>query len=312
MTGSNGFNIGDLVGLSEPLTKLIEVVSCGLGKIYEPTNIRRTAKAKADEIKLISDALVQNNMLPTNYSNGDISIDTTNSEELFKRAGERMIYQEILKQQNIDSVINTAFDELENTDEVSEDPVDKDWITRFMNSIEDISNEYMQEIWGKLLAGEIKQPNTFSLRTLEKLKNLTQHEAVLFKKVSEIALIDGNTSHIYRGGDLLDSVGINYDDLLVMEECGLITTAELTYSINVKPNFKITLSNEERFASFYNTSESSKIIEIPVYKITYSGTQLLKVIQSNPDNDFFISCIGELGMKNSQDFSINIYPITGL
>ena len=31
--------IKDLVGLSQPLTKLVEVVSQGIGTVYEPTHI---------------------------------------------------------------------------------------------------------------------------------------------------------------------------------------------------------------------------------------------------------------------------------
>lgn len=311
LTDSNGFIIGDLAGLSKPLTKLIEVVSSGVGKVYEPTNIRRTAKAKADEIKLISDALVQNSMLPTNYSNGDISIDITNSEELFKRAGERLVYQEMLKQQNIDSVISTAYVELENTDEVSKEPVDKDWIIRFMNSIEDISNEHMQEIWGKLLAGEIKQPNTFNLRTLEKLKNLTQHEALLFKKVSEIAVLAGNNPYIFRDDNILNNRGLKLNDLLNLEECGLLSAQHLSYTIDVNPDSYSILNNKERIAIFYNKKQNSKNINIPIYKFTNSGSQLFKVIQSTSDNDCFISCIKKIGV-GLEDILIKIHPISSI
>lgn len=311
MSGSNGFNVGDLVGLSEPLKKLIEVVSSGIGKVYEPTNIRRTAKAKADEIKLISDALIQNNMLPTNYSNGDISIDITDSEELLKRAGERMVYQEMLKQQNIDSVISTAYTELENTNEVSENPVDKDWIIRFMNSIEDISNEHMQEIWGKLLAGEIKQPNTFNLRTLEMLKNLTQHEAGLFKKIADLAIYRIVSSSIYCDDDLLESRGLDFSDLLQLEECGLISTQKLTHTFIVDANADSYLHNKECIAIFSNSTQSPITISVPVYKITNSGTQLLKVVQSTADNEFFITCVRKL-QSESKDISISIHPINNI
>ena len=48
MSDLKGLEISDIFGLSEPLTKLVETVSCGVGKLYEPTHIRRLAKAKAE------------------------------------------------------------------------------------------------------------------------------------------------------------------------------------------------------------------------------------------------------------------------
>jgi len=52
-----------------------------------------------------------------------------------------------------------------------------DWFVRFFEDAGNISDEKMQEIWAKVLAGEIKQPGSFSLRTLEVLRNLSSDEA---------------------------------------------------------------------------------------------------------------------------------------
>ena len=64
--------------------------------------------------------------------------------------------------------------------------MDKDWFTRYFNIVQDISNEDIQDLWAKLLAGEIKQPGSFSYRTLETLKNMTTDEAELFTKIRDI------------------------------------------------------------------------------------------------------------------------------
>lgn len=44
----NGFSLIDQKGLSEPVTKLVDTVSSGVGILYEPTRIRRKARAEAD------------------------------------------------------------------------------------------------------------------------------------------------------------------------------------------------------------------------------------------------------------------------
>ena len=60
MSDVTGLQVSDILGLSEPLTKLIETVSTGMGMLYEPIHLKRRAKAKAEEIKLISDAIIAN------------------------------------------------------------------------------------------------------------------------------------------------------------------------------------------------------------------------------------------------------------
>ena len=50
------FEAKDLIGLSQPLTKLVEVVSSGLGTLYRPREMRSVADAKAYEIKALARA----------------------------------------------------------------------------------------------------------------------------------------------------------------------------------------------------------------------------------------------------------------
>src|ERR1700738_406886 len=43
-----------------------------------------------------------------------------------------------------------------------------------------MANPYLQELWGKVLAGEIEQPGSYSLRALDVLSAMTQKEAERF------------------------------------------------------------------------------------------------------------------------------------
>ena len=44
--------IKDLAGLSQPLTKLVEVVAQGLGTVYEPIHIKEWQKLEQWKLKL--------------------------------------------------------------------------------------------------------------------------------------------------------------------------------------------------------------------------------------------------------------------
>jgi hypothetical protein len=51
-----GFEVKDLAGLAQPLTKLIEVVSDAIGSAYRPKAVEREADAKAYEFKALARA----------------------------------------------------------------------------------------------------------------------------------------------------------------------------------------------------------------------------------------------------------------
>jgi hypothetical protein len=72
-------DITDLAGLSEPLKRLIEVVSSGIGNVSKPYLIRKTSEAKAFEIKTISKAIAESQKLlgDIEYNDGKIKITPT-------------------------------------------------------------------------------------------------------------------------------------------------------------------------------------------------------------------------------------------
>ena len=102
MSDVSGIEISDVLGLSNPITKLIETVSAGVGKVYEPVHVGRMAKARAKEIELISSAMGENLALPTVYQAGNVTIDASSDiNELCRRVQGRLLFQEMKKQQNM-------------------------------------------------------------------------------------------------------------------------------------------------------------------------------------------------------------------
>ena len=83
----------------------------------------------------------------TTYENGDVALFTEDFQRLMQLTQNRMALQEITRQQNIESVVDKAYDLLENENEVTDEPVDQDWTRRFFNITGDISNSEMQEVW---------------------------------------------------------------------------------------------------------------------------------------------------------------------
>lgn len=279
--------IKDLAGLSQPLTKFVEVVSQGIGTLYEPTHIKRMAKSRAKEIKTISSAINDSN-LPIQYSNGPVGIDTS-TKEFMERTERRMLFLEAKKQKNIEDIIAGAYENLENEPKVSEEPLQEEWINRFFNIVGEVSSDELKVIWSKILSEEIKQPGKCSIRTLENLRNISREEAEVFKKISNYIIEYRNVYYLPNEDELLKSININYGEILKLSEAQMINSsamvsATLTFDENTKENYLI-----------YNNyivickKENKSVENLSAFNLTETGINIFKILSTNFDKDYFES-----------------------
>lgn len=263
----------------KPLEKLIDVISKGIGTIYKPRAIRKEAEAKAYEIEIIERAKAKA------LSEGKlIEADTIDKIQ------ERVIYKETRRQENIENVTQIAAQQLSQEESVSDEPVDDDWTTRFFNIIEDISNEEMQVLWGRILAGEIKQPKSYSLRTLDVLKNLTFEEANIFTKFAQIKLTAGDTNMIYNqdnGAFLESEFGITFKDRLLLTELGFIASENnLEFSFFSTQAMKINFIEYGKKGIFLKREANTPKQAISVLVFTKIGVELSKLIEQTTNENY--------------------------
>jgi hypothetical protein len=289
--------IKDLAGFSQPMTKLIEVCSSGLGKVCEPYLIKKRANAKAYELEIITKALSDNKSLiglaNTTYDSGNIEIVVNKDKQIDdslqlmqKEILEKQYYQEFKKQGNINNTINFTMNELENETKVSDEKVDEDWITRFFNTVENINNEQMQHLWAKILAGEIKQPNTYSLRTLDLLKNLSFKEAELFSKIGELALISQNNTFILSDKTILEKCNISFTDLILLQDLDLIHSKELEFSFpKQEKNLLAHIIYGNEVIQLESNQDTPKI-PLRIYLFTTIGKELLELVNPSINMDY--------------------------
>lgn len=288
--------IKDLAGLSEPLKKLVETIFNGIGKIFESRYIKSIAKAesfkrdlelkdKLKEINEISNVLKDKEIVNVNYNTDSLSLD---NKPLLERTYNRLLHQEMERTNNIDNIVIKVIEKLKDEEKVSDDPVNKDWTKRFFNIAQDISDEYMQELWSRILAGEIKQPNSFSLRTLETLKNMTTYEAELFTKVAKLLFIGANNNVcLFKNIDLMAQEDIYYKDILKFMEIGLINNSEQTQLGIDIDKLSIGFFNKNYVFELKFINIQPKYFGINVYIISEIGKDILKLIDDKYSNDNF-------------------------
>ena len=218
-------DIKDLAGLSQPIVKLIDVVSSAIGRQYRPRAIRTEADARAYELKAIAkakaEATAETSAIEHHSKLQRISELSLSDPELAERLRQRLLVREIEGQQNLEAILDSACRALPPT--VSPEPVGSDWRRRFFLEAENICDADLQVLWGKVLAGELTAPGSFALRTIETMRNLSRAEAEVFRIACSLAMSAGWIAAL--GPNLLTCLkpfGLTYDDILVLGDAGLV------------------------------------------------------------------------------------------
>ncbi|WP_020004774.1 DUF2806 domain-containing protein [Brachyspira innocens] len=300
---------------SKVIEKLIDTINSSIGEWLKPMQMKRIADAKSYEsksetdskiyeIEKISEIISKNQLSSINYDNNGIKISNEHLL-LVENTITRLIKQELSRTSNIQNVIDKTYDILKDEEDVSDKPVTKDWTFKFFRAIEDVSDEKMQDLWAKLLAGEIKQPGSFSYRTLETLKNMTSDEAELFTKVAKSLFLGSlNSSCLFKNIDLIAKEGIYYKDILKFMEIGLISSSEES-QLKIDDNkLSIALFNKNYVfeAKLVNNVET-RYFHISIYLISEIGKDILKLIDDKYSNDEFF----KNNIKEIRDNIKNIY-----
>lgn len=215
----------------------------------------------------------------------------------------KMTYTEYYKANNFLKVTQLADKEFNKEKSDFQDNIsyDFDWFIRFYESVGNISNSTLQNFWAKLLADEIKHPTSYSFQTLDILKNLNHKDAILFTKINSHCITISQNIFLPNYITYLDAASITYNDIMHLDELGLINSNSLlALNVPLTPEKKVICNNN----SLLITIDSLKLSEIQItqYPLTSSGSQLSKMLSTMPSNEDIISFAKEL----MEDTNINI------
>lgn len=196
---------------SQTSTKILDTFCRGLDMTFESLNKFLNSKTEAKRYLSMEKAKV------------DAEVYCRKKLDPYKELlNERIIAREARRQQNISDIARTAYNELKSVSSISSKPVNDIWAIRFVNDAEDISDESLKVIWGKILAGEIKSPGSYSLRALQILKNLSKEEALLFAKACRMAIGYGEYCIVGNRHETNTGLGLSFDEANLLMEEGLL------------------------------------------------------------------------------------------
>lgn len=215
--------------------------------------------------------------------------------------------QRILREQiNLDMIAQRTAVEIwdavdANSQEGSIGEIDEDWLNTFEAEGRLKNSEEMHVLFGRILAGEIKRPGSFSTRAIRILGSLDQGIAKHFVTLCSISISQLNDSRVPSlGGDAGDNAlrdyGLGFDILNMLNEHGLIISSynswvEMT-PFRTLPGLGqqavcIPFSHQGQYWSLMPTSNDVKSVldnKIRVHGVvlTQVGRELSRIVEVTP------------------------------
>lgn len=244
------------------------------------------------------------------------------TEELLKTG--RLSYVELYKCNNFFKIAKRA-DEMiltcqENSSDAGQDENEEqgkfsfDWLMRFFDAVGNISNEELQQLWGRVLANEIVRPKACSLRTLDMIRNMSPEEAETFSVLCRYVMQSGNTYYIDSAGffceedghrecrDYIKNKGLSYEEHIIpLVEAGALSQ-DHDLAIYINKDIKLQVHNDKICGVVMNYEDDPVLFRRDVYLLTASGRELFHIIHNSEnyeaDEEYTLLCLEDMKKEN--------------
>jgi len=264
------------------LARLREVWATAVGPWLESRAVVSQAEAKKRAKIIAAEGDVEAARI---RALGSIEI-AAEADELATRASERVDLWEQRRQKNLEDIAHKAVHQL--PESVSDEKVDEDWIFQWFNSCQDVSDEVMQNLWARVLAGEVAQPGSYSKRALHTLRILGRDEAEIFKKLSSYFWFYGpRPVVVFKYKRVMEHLErqqhLYYGHLLTLESAGLLSFRSGLIR-EIKPTESVEYGCYGRTLRLANPSPS--IVKLPIIALTRVGSELHQLCDPEPDEEY--------------------------
>lgn len=247
----------------------------------------------------------------------------------------RLSYVEFYKCKNFLKIAKTAdqmVSAIQNNQNETEDEESEcgnsfsfDWLMRFFDAVGNISDEKLQELWGKVLANEIVRPKTCSLRTLDIIRNMSPDEAELFSELCRYVVQSGNTYYIDSSGffckeddyqecwHYMKEKGFSYEDSIVpLLEAGVFS-ADHDLAIYIYKDMSLEIHNDKICGIVMSDDNEPILFQREAYWLTASGREIFQIVKNSTgfetDEKYTLLCMREMKKRNPK-FYVGAFEIS--
>lgn len=150
-------------------------------------------------------------------------------------------------------------------------PLEFDWLNVFGSHAEKATGEHLRSLWARILAGEVRNPGAFSLRTLRFVAELDRETAQRFERV----LLARVGNDIPRPSDLQNDPLLQ---LVVLDEASLITGAAAPLGRTFTANDLGQVYIENGDFALVVEAEPGAPIRYPVSPLTRVGREIATIV----------------------------------
>ena len=288
-------------------TEIITVLSNNLSTVMSPinlvvgglltsiflrhdTSVSEFEKIKSGQFKEVTKLLLESGkMTYVDY------YQSNNFLEIAKKADK--YYSEIHSDNSVDEITNYDFD----------------WYVRFYQASGNVSDETMQDLWAKLLAGEVSKPSTYSFKTIDVLRNLSKKDAELFQRVCSYSFCNANQILILpRYDDYLEKYNIAYSDILKLSEQGLIfNDGTIGQSVNITEESKLLFWDTETVMTIKSSDGKDTKVYIHEYPFTQVGAEISTLVSVNVSDEKYIEFATQISNEN-KNYLLGVYKVIEL
>ena len=209
---------------------------------------RAKREVKADTIRAIGEANIRQ-ILASGEASAELQQQNIiNPVELSQSPVAQQIYEDIEQRivtrleerfENLAAIVNKARLSLPDGNVPNKKP-DIGWTSSFSDNAQHISDDEMQDLWAKILVGEVRSPGSTSVRTFGILRNLDHPTAQLFGRLCSLAISIKIASGRFldcrvlsfgnnAAQNSLKDFGLNFDNLNVLNEHELVISDYSSY-----------------------------------------------------------------------------------
>ena len=259
--------------------KMVGVVASGFGAVAP--HFLRAGTGIVSATKMIGNAA---NSAMKRFRNDETMNVSEGKQSLDAIAESAEKFQSEKRMANMQSIVGQAIVQM--PEQVPDTPVDHDWAARFFDNAKDVSDEEMQKLWAKLLAGEVESPGSVSLRTLSILREMTQKEAELFARaVNYIFSGINSTAWMFRANASVQAFpDISVGELHSLIEAGLVIPRDSELCRWITPDLDAYC--HVFYAGKKVLQMQAQEFSIPTYDFSISGTQLAKYIEPTVNAEY--------------------------
>ena len=239
----------------------------------------------------------------------DNQLTINNEKELIERTKHRLLQQEVSRQKTLEDILEKADAALVTDTEVHsvDEEVDEGWFKQFVNYAQDITNEDLRLLWAKILANEVRRPDTYSLRTLEFLHLLSRKEAEVIRKMAQFVVFDINgEAYILK---VKTTEEYKFNAIMMLMELGLLDNSS-SLGITIEKSGKESINF---FLHHYGTGTliitKKENLLIHIYKLTSMGKEVFELNDDVPLNINYMRNFAEDLVKGDPTMSVTCAPI---